>query len=72
MKLFVRVKANAKTERVEPIDATHFRVSVTVPPIDGKANRAVARAVAKHLGIAPSTLVLVRGVTSRDKVFETE
>ncbi len=70
MKLFVRVKTGAREERVEAIDAGHFKVSVKALPVDGKANRAVAKALADFLGIAPSELELVGGATSRDKVFD--
>lgn len=69
MKLFVRVKTNAKLEIVEQVDSTHFTVAVKALPVDGKANAAVQKAVAKKLGIAPSLLTLVKGAASKDKVF---
>jgi uncharacterized protein YggU (UPF0235/DUF167 family) len=46
-----------------------LRVRVSAPPEDGKANDAVRRLLAKAMGVAPTRLVLVRGATSRDKVF---
>ncbi len=70
MKLFVRVKTNAKVTHIEETDPTHFKVSVTVLPVDGKANSAVQKIIAKHLGVAPSLLTLTKGASSRDKVFE--
>lgn len=69
MKLFVRVKTNAKMERVEELDPTHFKIAVKAVPVDGKANKAVAKALAKHLGVAVSRIELVSGASSRDKVF---
>ena len=45
------------------------RVSVTCAPEAGKANRAVTRALAGALGVAPSRLDLRRGLRSRDKLF---
>lgn len=44
-------------------------VRVTAPPAGGKANHALRRLLAKAMGVAPTRLVLVRGATSRDKVF---
>lgn len=64
----VRVTPRASRERVEP-EGAGFRVYVTVPPEDGKANAAVQAALAKHLGVAKSRLDLIRGAKSRDKVF---
>lgn len=49
-----------------------LRVYVTVVPEDGKANAEVTKLLAKALGVAKSRLVLLRGQTSRDKVFRVE
>ncbi|OGE84166.1 MAG: hypothetical protein A3B23_01025 [Candidatus Colwellbacteria bacterium RIFCSPLOWO2_01_FULL_48_10] len=70
MKIFVTAKAKAREERVEQIDETHFKIAVKEPPIDGKANSAIARALAGHLGIPRSTVFLKQGTSAREKVFE--
>lgn len=49
-----------------------YRCTVTAAPEDGRANAAVAAALAYALGVAKSRLVLVRGQTSRDKLFRLE
>jgi uncharacterized protein len=36
---------------------------------EGKANQACRAALAKALGVAPSTLTIVRGASARTKVF---
>ena len=46
-----------------------IKVAVTAPPEDGRATAAVAEALAYALGVAKSRLVLLRGATSRDKLF---
>jgi len=45
-------------------------VRVTAPPADGAANAAVARVLAKALGLPGRDVVLVRGATSRVKQFD--
>ena len=72
MRVFVTVKTRARAESVETIDATHFVVSVKALPIDGKANAAVTRLLARHLGIGASELVLRSGASGKRKVFEYE
>ena len=67
----VRVTPNASREQVTR-DGVRFVVRVTVPPEDGKANKAVTRLLAKALGVAPSRLTLVRGATGRDKQFRLD
>ena len=46
-----------------------LRVRVTATATDGKANKAVVKLLAKHLGVAPSSIEIVRGHTSRDKLI---
>jgi uncharacterized protein (TIGR00251 family) len=45
-------------------------VKVTAAPDKGKANTAVIALLAKKLGIAKSTLTLVKGETDRNKTFQ--
>lgn len=49
-----------------------LRVYVTCVPEDGKANAAVVKLLAKAMGVAKSRLSLIRGATSRDKLFRVE
>ena len=72
MKIFVRAKTGAKKAGIQKIDDTHFVVAVCERPTDGRANRVILRLLAKELGIAPSCLTIVKGMTSREKVVEIE
>jgi uncharacterized protein YggU (UPF0235/DUF167 family) len=47
-------------------------IRVTAPPVDGKANEALCRLVAKKAGVAPSRVSVIRGHTARDKVLRVE
>jgi uncharacterized protein (TIGR00251 family) len=44
-----------------------YRVKVTSPPVDGKANGALIALLAKVLGIPKAGLEIIRGRTSRIK-----
>lgn len=63
----MRVTARADADRVGPFRDAILAVRVTRPPADGEANRAVARLVARALGVAPSAVTLVAGARSRTK-----
>ena len=67
--LHVRVQPKARENAVKGWRGTALRVSVTAPPEDGKATRAVIALLAETLDIAPSSISLVRGAASRDKWF---
>lgn len=67
----VKVTPKASRERIDA-DSTPIRIYVTAPPDKGKANAAVQKLLAKSLGIAKSRLTLLRGDTSRDKLFRVD
>ena len=67
----VRVTPRASRNAVT-LEGEAIRVMVTTVPESGKANAAVIKLLAKALGVAKSRLVLVRGATSRDKLFRID
>ncbi|SPF81169.1 DUF167 domain-containing protein [Pseudoprimorskyibacter insulae] len=67
----IRVTPKASRNRIT-LEDDQIRVYVTVLPEDGKANAAVQKLLAKHMGLAKSRLALIRGATSRDKVFRVD
>ncbi|MDF0599182.1 DUF167 domain-containing protein [Psychromarinibacter sp. C21-152] len=64
----VRVTPKASRSAIKR-DGDTLRVYVTAAPEGGKANAAVAKLLAKALGLPKSRLSLIRGQTARDKVF---
>ena len=71
MKVFVFLKPNSRyREEVVAGDDGSLVVYTKAPAIEGRANLAAIKLVAKHYGVAPSRAKLVRGTTSRNKVFE--
>lgn len=45
-----------------------LQAKVSAPPLDGKANKALCKLIAKRVGVAPSRVGVVRGEKSREKV----
>lgn len=70
----IEVKAHprAKHDRIEPDGKGGYKVWTTAPADKGAANAAIAKLLAKQLGVAPSRLTLKRGATSRLKLFELQ
>lgn len=67
--LAVRVTPGARLEQLT-IENGRLFAKVRAKPQDGAANAAVARLIAKALGIAPSQIEMLRGATSREKQFK--
>ena len=66
----VRVIPRAKLNKVEIQPDGSVRVHTTTAPTDGKATADVIKMLAKHYGVPKTSIKLIRGETSRDKVFE--
>jgi uncharacterized protein YggU (UPF0235/DUF167 family) len=47
-----------------------LRLRVTAAPVAGAANTAVARLLAKALGVPPSSISVVSGLQGRTKIVE--
>ena len=45
---------------------------VTEPPVDGRANAALVKLIAKRLGVAKARVRIIRGERSRDKILGVE
>jgi len=67
-RLAVRVTPGARYESIEIVEG-RVLVKVRARPEDGKATAAVLALLARALDIAPSRLHLLRGATSREKLF---
>ena len=73
MKISVHLKPNSRhrEEFVESDDGS-LMIYTKAPAIEGRANAAAAKLLAKHFGVAPSKVKLLRGATSKYKVFEVD
>jgi uncharacterized protein YggU (UPF0235/DUF167 family) len=63
----VRAVVRAKRTGILGERAGALRIGVSPAPEGGKANRAILRVIADALGVPPSRLEIVRGMTSREK-----
>ncbi|MFH1749808.1 MAG: DUF167 domain-containing protein [bacterium] len=70
MIITVKAKAGARENKIEEIGENEFRVSVTEPPVQGRANYAVAELLADHFKVSKSDVRLTSGFRSREKTFE--
>lgn len=70
MRITVRVIPRTKINRVEIQPDGIVRVHTTTAPTDGKATADVIKMLAVHYGVPKTSIKLIRGATSRDKIFE--
>lgn len=69
--LAVRVTPRSSRNKVE-VGEAGVKVWVTASPTDGQANDAVCAIIAKAVHLPPSSVSVVRGLTSREKLLRLE
>lgn len=70
MRITVRAKPGSRKELVEKIDDSNFIISVKEPPIEGRANKAIVKALAEYFKTSVSNVQIISGHTSKIKIIE--
>ena len=70
MKITVKTKLNSKKAEIKKINDTNLIVAVKEPPVDGKANKAIVKTLAKYFDVPSSAVRIVSGHASKQKIIE--
>ena len=65
----VRVQARSRRCEIRDVRDGRLRITTTALPVDGEANRDVARQLANAFGVPPSRVALHTGGQHRNKTF---
>jgi len=68
----IRVQPRARANRVEGQVGGYWKICVTAPAVEGKANRACVDFLSRALRVPGSRVRIVSGETSRHKRIEIE
>jgi uncharacterized protein len=68
----VRLQPRARGDEIVGERAGALLVRVSAPPLEGRANDALCRLLAKAAGVAATRASVVRGASARDKVVRLE
>jgi uncharacterized protein (TIGR00251 family) len=63
----IRVQPRASRERVLGLRGEAIAIALKAPPVDGAANEALLKLVARQLKVSAAAVGLVRGATGRSK-----
>ncbi len=72
VRIAVRLTPRAALDRVDGVVDGSLRCRVTAPPVDGAANEALLRLLARELGLPRSAVTIARGATGRTKLVEVD
>jgi uncharacterized protein (TIGR00251 family) len=68
----VRVQPRARRDEIVGVRRGMLLVRVSAPPLEGRANLAVCRLIARRVGVPRSRVTVVRGERGRDKRLRVE
>ena len=71
-RIAVRLAPRATRDELVGVRDGVLHARVTAAPVDGQANRALCRLIARRAGVAPSRVEVVRGARGRDKLVRVE
>ena len=70
--LAVRLTPRSGRDALNGLRDGVLQARVRAAPVDGRANDALCRMLAKALGVPPSRVTVVRGHTARDKLVRVD
>ena len=68
----VRVVPRSSNEGVAGFEEGVVRIRLNAPPVEGQANEALIRFLAKALGVPKSRIALVAGEKGRNKILRVD
>jgi uncharacterized protein len=70
LKLRIKVQPRARRTRLAGKVGEEWKLEITAPPVEGKANRAVIEFFAGYFGVSKAAVRIVSGERSPHKVIE--
>jgi uncharacterized protein (TIGR00251 family) len=70
--IVLKVYLQPKSSKNEIVGAYRdgMKIKVTAPPVEGKANEALIRLLAKEFGISSAQIEILKGYHSREKILK--
>lgn len=71
-RIAVKVQPGASRDSLAGKTGDEWKITLTAPPVEGRANRACTEFLARLLGVPRSAVSIVRGETSRRKLVQID
>jgi uncharacterized protein (TIGR00251 family) len=68
----VRLRPRGHADELLGVIDGVVQARVKAPPVEGRANKALCRLIARRVGVPPSKVSVVRGEKARQKLVEVE
>lgn len=71
-RIAVKVQPGASRDSLTGKTGGEWKIALTAPPVEGRANRACTEFLARLLGLPRSAVTIVHGETSRHKLIQID
>ncbi|MFH0969449.1 MAG: DUF167 domain-containing protein [Patescibacteria group bacterium] len=69
-RIYVKVIPESSHNKIEKISEEEYKIWLTAPPVDNKANRMLIQVLSEYLNIPKSSLAIIGGKTAKVKIIE--
>ena len=70
MRIYVKVVPKSSRNKIEKISEEEYKVWITAPPTQGKANKSLIELLADYFNISKSFIIIVSGKTAKTKIVD--
>jgi hypothetical protein len=70
MRIYIKVVPKSSRNKIEKIAEGEYKVWVTAPPVDGKANEAIIKLLADYFNASKSEVKIVGGKSAKTKIID--
>ncbi|PJA87129.1 MAG: YggU family protein [Candidatus Moranbacteria bacterium CG_4_9_14_3_um_filter_42_9] len=70
MRIYVKVSPRSSKNEVVKISEGEYKVKLTAPPVDGKANDMLIKILAEYFNVSKSSVQIVGGKTAKIKIVD--
>ncbi len=70
MRIYIKVSPRSSKNEVVKVSEGEYKVKLTAAPVDGQANEALIKLLAKFFGVSRSSIIIVGGKTAKIKMVD--
>ncbi|HBI33603.1 MAG TPA: YggU family protein [Candidatus Moranbacteria bacterium] len=70
MRIYIKVSPKSSKNEVVKVSEGEYKVKITAPPVDGKANEALIKLLSQHFKVSKSMISIVGGKTAKIKMVD--
>lgn len=70
MRVYIKTIPRSSKNEVTKISEGEYKVKLTAPPVDGKANQALIEILSEYFSVSKSSVSIVGGKSARTKIAD--